>query len=69
MRINIEIPDEIGKKLPPQKDALVRIFLSGLKKEKACQALEKLRGLKGALHEAYPDITSVELQHKAKDLW
>ncbi len=69
MRISIEIPEEIREKLPQKEEALTKIFLLGLKQEKARQALEKLRGLKGTLKKAYPNITSAELQHKAKELW
>ncbi len=69
MRISIEIPEEIREKLPQKEETLTKIFLLGLRKEKTRQALEKLRGLKGALKKAYPNITSVELQHKAKELW
>lgn len=68
-KITIEVPDEIKKDIPKAKSQLTRIFLMGLEREKARKALEKFKKLKGCLKEAYPDVTSVELQHRAKEIW
>uniref|UniRef100_A0A7C4TAL1 DUF2281 domain-containing protein n=1 Tax=candidate division WOR-3 bacterium TaxID=2052148 RepID=A0A7C4TAL1_UNCW3 len=40
-----------------------------IQKESARLALLRLKELKGILKSAYPDYTSVELQHKAKEIW
>ena len=67
-KIIIEVPNEIEKEIPKGKKALTRVFLLGLKRKKAYRALHKFKELKGVLKKAYPDVTSVELQHRVKDL-
>jgi hypothetical protein len=68
-KITIEVPDEVKKEIPKDKARLTRIFLMGLEREKAQKALQKFKKLKGCLKEAYPGVTSVELQHRAKEMW
>ena len=50
--------------IPKNKKELTRIFLLGFKREKSYVASQRFKKLKGALKKAYPDVTSVELQHK-----
>mgnify|MGYP001149802207 CR=1 FL=1 len=40
-----------------------------IQKETARTALLRLKELKGILKSAYPGYTSLELQHKAKEIW
>ncbi|MBI3353692.1 MAG: hypothetical protein HY034_02220 [Nitrospirae bacterium] len=68
-KITIDIPITIEKDIPKNKKELTRIFLLGFKREKAYGALQRFKKLKGALKKAYPDVTSVELQHRAQELW
>ena len=68
-KITIDIPSEIGKEIPKSKKALTEVFLVGLRHKKAYEALQRLKKLKGVLKKVYPDATSVELQHRIKDLW
>lgn len=68
-KITIEIPNNIEKEIPKSRKQLTRVFLLGLKHKKASDALQRYKKLKGVLKKAYPDVTSVELQHKAKNLW
>jgi len=67
--ITIEVPANIEKEIPKNKKELTKVFLLGLKHEKAHKALQRFKKLKGVLKEAYPGVTSVELQHRAKNLW
>jgi|GEM_PF-2893778 len=67
--ITIEVPSHVEKEIPKNKKELTRVFLTGLKHGKAHKALRRFKKLKGVLKEAYPNMTSVELQHKAKNLW
>lgn len=39
------------------------------KRDMARRAVNTLRKLKGCLKEAYPNVTSVELQHRGKEMW
>ena len=66
--ITIEVPANIEKEIPKNKKELTKVFLLGLKHEKAYKALRRFKKLKGVLKEAYPNVTSVELQHRAKPL-
>ena len=50
--------------IPKNKKELTKIFLLGLKREKAYGALQRFKKLKGAPIKAYPEDTTVELQHK-----
>jgi len=68
-KITIELPDDVKKDIPKGKADLTRIFLLGLKREKAQKALQQLKELRGCLKKAYPGVSSVELQHKAKEMW
>lgn len=68
-KITIEIPNNLENKIPKNSEQLTKVFLLGLKQEKAHASLQKLKKLKGILKKAYPDMTSVNLQHKAKNLW
>ncbi len=63
-KITIEVPKGLEKEIPKDKEELTRIFLMGLNCEKASKALLQLKKLKGCMKKAYPDTTSVELQHK-----
>ncbi|MDP2278738.1 MAG: hypothetical protein Q8K51_10995 [Nitrospirota bacterium] len=67
--ITIEVPSSVEKDIPKSKKELTRIFVLGLKHRKAYAALKRFKKLKGVLKEAYPSVTSVELQHRAKNLW
>ena len=68
-KITIDIPNSFEKEIPKNRKELTRVFLLGLKHERAYGALQKFKKLKGVLKEAYPSVTSVELQHRAKNLW
>jgi hypothetical protein len=68
-KITIEVPKGLEKEIPKDKEELTRIFLMGLNREKSRKALLQLKKLKGCMKKAYPDTTSVELQHKAKEMW
>lgn len=68
-RITIEVPDDVKKDIPKKKGELTRIFLLGLERERARVALKEFRKLRGCLKKAYPDTSSVELQHKAGEMW
>jgi len=68
-RITIEVPDEVKDNLPEDNAELSRIFLMGLRRENTRKALEQFKKLKGCIKEAYPDVTSVELQHRSKEMW
>lgn len=68
-KITIEIPDDIENEIPKNRKELTKVFLLGLSHKKASDALQRFKKLRGVLKKAYPDMTSVELQHKAKNLW